>query len=305
MSKNEKMYEALTGIRDDIIENAGEYKLEKKKRSFAWIGYAAAACLVLGAAVFGITRIVEKPIDTHEAAVPTEQTASVPTEQTALLPTEEVPRVVTGKNGSLDNQVATVGQRLIEYSLEDAIKAPENEGCLFDVELWIYNFAEVDAYVEEQWAKVIDKQNDPAILRYNEEYEYWLENIYEPTEDDIKAQENGKGREAEYFAAYWAENYSQEMQDAYTAAVDEAREARAEYDANTGVEALKQMKEAAMAKLLTALAENGYELEQGETLNDVTYKANGLLTREQIENFPVQDCGVFILWNGYEGGIDE
>lgn len=60
-----------------------------------------------------------------------------------------------------------------------------------------------------------------------------------------------------------------------------------------------------MAKLLTALAENGYELEQGETLNDVTYKVNGLLAREQIENFPVQDCGVFILWNGYEGGIDE
>ena len=42
-----------------------------------------------------------------------------------------------------------------------------------------------------------------------------------------------------------------------------------------------------MAKLLTALAENGYELEQGETLNDVTYKVNGLLAREQIENFPV------------------
>lgn len=296
MNKNEKMYDAITNIRDDIIEKAGEYKFEKKKRSFAWIGYAAAACLVLGAAVFGITRLAKKPMNTHEAAVPTEQTASVPTEDTR--------RIVTGKNSASDNQDAVVGQRLIEYSLEDAIKAPENDGCLFDVELWISNFAEVDAYIEEQWANVLDKQNDPAILHYNEEYEYWLENIYEPTEDDIKAQENGKGREAEYFAAYWAENYPQETQDAYSAAMDAAREARAAYDANTGVEALKSMKEAAMAKLLSELADKGYVLEQGETLNNVIYKANGLLTRSQIENFPVENCGVFILWNGYEGGMD-
>lgn len=296
MNKNEKMYDAITNIRDDIIEKAGEYKFEKKKRSFAWIGYAAAACLVLGAAVFGITRLAKKPMNTHEAAVPTEQTASVPTEDTR--------RIVTGKNSASDNQDAVVGQRLIEYSLEDAIKAPENDGCLFDVELWISNFAEVDAYIEEQWANVLDKQNDPAILHYNEEYEYWLENIYEPTQDDIKAQENGKGREAEYFAAYWAENYPQETQDAYSAAMDAAREARAAYDANTGVEALKSMKEAAMAKLLSELADKGYVLEQGETLNNVIYKANGLLTRSQIENFPVENCGVFILWNGYEGGMD-
>jgi len=159
MNKNEKMYDAITNIRDDIIEKAGEYKFEKKKRSFAWIGYAAAACLVLGAAVFGITRLAKKPMNTHEAAVPTEQTASVPTEDTR--------RIVTGKNGASDNQDAVVGQRLIEYSLEDAIKAPENDGCLFDVELWISNFAEVDAYIEEQWANVLDKQNDPAILHYN------------------------------------------------------------------------------------------------------------------------------------------
>ena len=296
MNKNEKMYDAITNIRDDIIEKAGEYKFEKKKRSFAWIGYAAAACLVLGAAGFGITRLAKKPMNTHEAAVPTEQTASVPTEDTR--------RIVTGKNSASDNQDAVVGQRLIEYSLEDAIKAPENDGCLFDVELWISNFAEVDAYIEEQWANVLDKQNDPAILHYNEEYEYWLENIYEPTQDDIKAQENGKGREAEYFAAYWAENYPQETQDAYSAAMDAAREARAAYDANTGVEALKSMKEAAMAKLLSELADKGYVLEQGETLNNVIYKANGLLTRSQIENFPVENCGVFILWNGYEGGMD-
>ncbi len=291
MNKNEKMYDAITNIRDDIIEKAGEYKFEKKKRSFAWIGYAAAACLVLGATVFGITRLAKKPMNTHEAAVPTEQTASVPTEDTR--------RIVTGKNSASDNQDAVVGQRLIEYSLEDAIKAPENDGCLFDVELWISNFAEVDAYIEEQWANVLDKQNDPAILHYNEEYEYWLENIYEPTQDDIKAQENGKGREAEYFAAYWAENYPQETQDAYSAAMDAASEARAAYDANTGVEALKSMKEAAMAKLLSELADKGYVLEQGETLNNVIYKANGLLTRSQIENFPVENCGVFILWNGY------
>ena len=80
MSAGEKIFEAITGIRDDIIESAGEYDFKRKKKSLAWIGFAAAACLVLGAAAFGVSRLIEKPADPHEAAVPTaeapEKTAS-------------------------------------------------------------------------------------------------------------------------------------------------------------------------------------------------------------------------------------
>ena len=62
MNKNEKMYDAITNIRDDIIEKAGKYSFEKKKRNFAWIGYAAAVCLLAGAAVFGLSRIAMIPV---------------------------------------------------------------------------------------------------------------------------------------------------------------------------------------------------------------------------------------------------
>lgn len=73
MSANEKMFDAITGIRDDIIESAGEHDFKIKKKSFAWIGIAAAACLLLGAAAFGVSRLIEKPADPHEASVPTSE----------------------------------------------------------------------------------------------------------------------------------------------------------------------------------------------------------------------------------------
>lgn len=296
MSKSETMYEAMTGIRDDIIESAGEYRFEKRKR-FAWIGYAAAACLVLGVSVFGISRLAKEPSHLHEAAVPTEQTAAAPTGDTR--------RIVTGTNDTFNEEIPTVGQRLLLHSLEEALVSPENEGCLFDVEVRIWYFAEAEAYIEEQWGKVSEKQNDPAILRYNEEYGYWLENVYQPTEADLKAKDDGKDPAPAYFAEYWAKNAPQPEKDAYAAAQEAAREARDEYNANTCVEAMTPMKDAAMAKLLSSLSEAGIKLEQGETENGVVYRASGLLTREQIENFPVNDCGAFILWNNYAGAADE
>ena len=295
MKNSEKMYEAITGIRDDIIESAEELGARRKRR-FAWIGYAAAACLVLGASVFGLSRLAKKPAGTHEAALPTQQITAAPT--------EDARRVVTGKNGSLNEFVPGVGQIYLLPDLEQALELPENEGCLFDVDVMIWNYAEVEAFVEGEWAKVTEKQNDPAILHYNGEYENWLENIYQPTEDDIKAQENNKGREAEYFAAYWAENYPQEEQAAYTAAMEAAKEQRRDYDANTSPEALRPLRDTAAARLLAELNEAGYDMELTDETGIIT-TLHGLLTRGQTEGFPVTDCGAFILWHGYSGAVDE
>lgn len=76
-----KFMEAVGNINDEniakyaeispvIVKGKAEKEVKGMKKLSVWLS-AAAACLVLGAAVFGITRIVEKPIDTHEAAVPT------------------------------------------------------------------------------------------------------------------------------------------------------------------------------------------------------------------------------------------
>lgn len=293
--KSEKIYDAMTGIRDDLVESAGKYDLAKKKRNHAWIGYAAAACLVLGMGLFGASRLAKKPV-VQEAAQPT-QSAAV---------TTEAPRIVTGKSGSIGEQVAKVGQRFIHSALEDALNDPENEGCLFDVEVWIQEFSDVEEYVAREFAAWQEKANAPAIQRYNAEYELWLENVYEPTEADIAAQEMGKGREAEYFAEYWAANYPKELQDAYAEAVEEARKAMETERENTSREALGPVYRAAMEKTLASLEENGYELELTDKGNDVFFILHGLLSREQIENFPVEENGAFIIFTDLEGtNVDE
>lgn len=294
--KSEKMYEAVSGIRDDLIEAAGEYEFKKRKRGYALIGYAAAACLVLGLGLFGLSKLIKKA---------PEQQAMTPEPTSAVICTEE-PRIVNGRSDSIGEQVAKVGQRFIHNALQEALDDPENEGCLFDVEVWIQEFADVEDYMAAEYAAWQEKANAPAIQRYNEEYEYWLENVYEPTEADTAAQEMGKGREAEYFAEYWAENYPQELRDAYAEAVEEARAAMETERENTSREALGPIYAAAMEKTLASLKESGYELELTDRGNDVFFILHGLLTKAQIESFPVEENGAFIIFAAHEGAaIDE
>ena len=226
MNKNEKMYDAITNIRDDIIEKAGKYSFEKKKRSFAWIGYAAAVCLLAGAAVFGLSRIAKKPADTHEASLPTEQITAIPTEDSR--------RVITGENGNTQEFEPKVGERILGTSLEEAIKDPENDGCLFDVKIVFYGLADINEYLDEQETA------------YNNGKLTWNEYVESITDQIVSVKEKATG------------------------------------------------------DMIASFAQYGYDLEQTDMM-----EARGLLTREQIESIPVDNCGVMVLWADHESLVGE
>ncbi|MCR5807924.1 MAG: hypothetical protein K6G56_00020 [Clostridiales bacterium] len=229
MNGNEKLYEAITGLGDEIVERAGEYKPEKKKRSLAWIGYAAAACAAVAVGLGLVIHFAGRGEDPdHQAAVPTEQMT--------IMPTEDNRRVISAKSNGPDEFYPNVGQMFIEYSLEDAINDPENEDCLFDAEIRFCDLEAVSSFLRDQFEAYKDNRIS------------WEE--YEITTDPSNKN-------------------------------------------------LITMKENTVKNIISALAEKGYELEQNGM------KAHGLLTREQILEFPTDDCGVLILWAGYEGGLDE
>ena len=163
MKNSEKMYDAVTGIRDDIIENAGEYKF-RKKRSFAWIGYAAAACLVLGAAVFGISRLAKAPAETHEASVPTEEATQAPDKEKTVL-------YGYGKKEYSDEFEAEPGHMNISHPLAEEILKEENSEYLFAVRISFTHTADdIWEALNEEWRELI---NDPDYRNYCERYEEW------------------------------------------------------------------------------------------------------------------------------------
>ena len=78
--KGEKMYDAVTGIREDIIEQAADYKFRKSPARFAKpLGIAAGICLAGGAAALVMTLSGTGTIRTNPAAVPAGTLATFPT----------------------------------------------------------------------------------------------------------------------------------------------------------------------------------------------------------------------------------
>ena len=193
MNGNEKMYEAVSGIRDDLIESAGEYKFERKRRSFARIGYAAAACLVVGASLFGLSRLAKKPVNTHEAAIPTEQTAAAPTDNSAD-PEKKVLYNENENNGFADQFVPGPGKTNISYPLCERITDAEYADCLFAVKLEPTNVYE-DIW-RELGNELRDREKDPDYIRYIGLYEEWELTTF-------------LGMTAEELAAYYGCTYSE------------------------------------------------------------------------------------------------
>lgn len=78
--KGEKMYDAVTGIREDIIEQAADYKFRKSPARFAKpLGIAAGICLAGGAAALVMTLSGTGTIRTKPAEVPAGTLVTIPT----------------------------------------------------------------------------------------------------------------------------------------------------------------------------------------------------------------------------------
>ncbi|MBR1831315.1 MAG: hypothetical protein IJ784_02655 [Ruminiclostridium sp.] len=78
--KGEKMYDAVTGIREDNIEQAADYKFRKSPARFAKpLGIAAGICLAGGAAALVMTLSGTGTIRTKPAEIPAGTLATFPT----------------------------------------------------------------------------------------------------------------------------------------------------------------------------------------------------------------------------------
>ncbi len=295
--KGEKVFDAVTNIEDELIEEAGVHRFSRN-RGLAWIGYAAAACLVIGASLFAVTRFVKDPADNKHAMVPN-TTAEA-------LQSETPRRVITGvKTGSLNEDTPSVGQRYIRYGLEDMIKSPEYADCLFDVEIDFGFLRKTEDYRNEQHEILMRtySANKQWLDYYSEENENWIELRRKVLSENPDYTANDHP-ELYYFEVYWENNYPQDVKDAYASAKEACETARAIYLEKTQGEEMRRVGEQAVAEMLDYLSANGYELTLEQlSWGDRAYHAQ--LTREQIENFPVDDWGVIITWWDYEGPRDE
>ena len=305
MNNSEKMYEAITGIRDDIVENAGEYKFRKKKKSFAWIGYAAAACLVLGTAVFGISRLAKAPAKIHEASVPTEEVAQ---------PTDNEKTVLYGygKKQYLDEFDPDPGEMNVTYPLAEEILKAENADCLFAVRIALTHTAdEIWDELNEEWRELTA---DPDYKKYCELYEEWeKENFGEMIPEEI----------ADYYG-WTIEEFLDESVHPYRGYVIMHEDFEAylkgqldpeEYALCVAAHERVIVNDDEMFGSRTRIKANDTEALRGEYERLLSLGLNveldetgliGYLSGEELANFPCSDrYGYSVYWIGAENIMDE
>jgi hypothetical protein len=308
MSSKEKMYDAITGIRDDIVESAGEYGFEKKKRSFAWIGCAAAACLVMGIAAFGISRLNKAPADPMEAAVPTEQasfTAEAPAPEKTVLYCNGVEQVP-------DEVYPNPGKTNISSPLCIEMLNPEYADCLFAVRIGLtHTYDDIWEELNEAWREYVA---DPDYQKYSKMYEEWeAEKFKDMLPDEIAAYYGLSYEEFDNRPEHPTRGFilmNTDFQEYLKEALDAEEAARC-------IEAFERMSEldnemwgsrarisARNAEVLRSEYERllalGLDVELGED------GLIGYLSGEQISDFPCSELyGYYISWIGANNIMDE
>lgn len=318
MNKNEKMYEAITGIEDDIIESAGEYRFEKRKRRLSWVGVAAAACLALGLGAFGVSRLVKSPAAPYEAHLPTEAPSVVTAEPVDNDPTfaPEQDRIVlyaTDKTNFENESIPNAGAIMVSPNLSRTIEPPENTGnCLFAVTIGLFHTN--DDVWHELNVEYHECIADPDYLDYSDRYSAWeRENYMLMTAEEIAAHYGLTYPEFDDRPNYPTtgyllmhedfETYLKEQVDAeeYARCIAAQERMKAVCDEMDGSRTrMKAAYNAARDAEFERLAALGFDvqIEDGVLI--------GFLTADQILNFPcTEEYGYQIIWIGNESVMDE
>ncbi|MBQ4167552.1 MAG: PT domain-containing protein [Clostridia bacterium] len=318
MEMNEKLFDAVGMIGGRHIEEARSFEVKKEKgRSLPMrLAYAAAACLALFAAGFGISRLINRGgfnVNGFAASLPSaEPTETVfltvnPTLQPTDEPTAEptpLPRIVyAGSKRIIDSDVPERGVVQRSLALEEALADPENEGCLFAVIISMSPWQCDDKleWEEKRTAQIRELYTDPIIVEFLKDvtalaYENAEKAIIagmaggESLKRDIEASVEARGYymsdlylHAEY--DIWKETKSPEEWEVFLAAkkyIDYqylVADISGTVDGKTSMDIMNENWE----KEETRWASLGYELlEQGQ----IKYM---LLTKEQILNFPFEE----------------
>ncbi len=307
MESKELIFDAVSALSARHIEEAAGYELKKEGRPLPRrMAYAAAACLALFAAAFGVSRIIRPAENEPNGAV-----AALPSATTAetAAPTE-APRIVFGEEGSIsETMIPGEGDVLISLKLKEALEDESNEGCLFYVCLSYYglgNYYKVD----EEWRGSWREFYTPLIEQFFSEYNEWQETHevtceeahriamadYEEllypmmwiTGKDLTEKLNMDREEVlmESFADIWKETKPAEVWEEFI----ETKRRMDDRWKNDKRPDVWQFQDQAMHKEYNRLVSLGFPIETDE---------NGswrcLVTKEQIEAFPADPNGGYLF----------
>ena len=295
MNKSEKLFEAVTCIRSEIVDSAADRSFTRK-RPVNIKAVAAAACFAIAAAVFVIVHSmgnanggITARIDDGRNAVSVSTDVPSHTEPAGSMilysPPGQLGDEIVPEKGALD----------ITFWLNEEIAKPENSDKLFAVEIWVYHMAFVDEYLENEDAKYMRLLADPAIVFYEQEYEVWRKTIYQPTEDELIQIDKGNDVSWDRFDEYWRSTQPEDVQKAYLDARARLLEGYRAYQENTSEETMHELFDAKIHEELERERDRLLSLGYSVELNDG--KLTGCLTPEQILEFPCeQNHGYKIIW---------
>lgn len=291
MKKGEMLYESLLDVKSDYVEQAENYNF-KRKRSNAFMkwGIAAAACLALGLAVFGITRSFNTEPGEISASVPSArptENAVIDTSAPTAEPTSR--KVVYGEQELINNpeNVINPGEVWILGTLPEEMDMEENADALFYVEIDMFGVAkERMGELRTQLLNALETaEYDPAFREFNESIYTWFNEVKAPTltPDELSYFWNEMTSWDPYcyeFFGYVAEKISGEKADEFRAAKARYDAAKYEYDNYEVPQEVIAEFEAEIDRLMAL----GYNVE-ASTIDARAGSVCAYLAREQIESF--------------------
>lgn len=291
MKKGEMLYESLLNVKSDYVEQAENYNFKRKgSNAFIKWGIAAAACLALGLAVFGITRSFNTEPGEISASVPSARPTNDSVIDTAA-PTADLTgkKVVYGGQELINNPESIInpGEVWILGSLQEELAKNDNSDALFYVEIDMFGVGkERMLELRTQLLNTLETaKDDPAFREFMESINNWWNAVKAPsmTLEELIYFEN----EVNSFDPYYDEFFGYVIENVSSEKADEFRAAKARYDAAAyeydNYEVPREIiteYEAEIARLIAL----GYNVE-ASTLDARAGSVCAYLTSEQIESF--------------------
>lgn len=320
--RKENLFDSMEGIADDYILEADRYQAVQRHTSlFTIVAIAAAVLLVSGGLMFAIRKLrntdAAKSTPDSSMSEPsienTDENGIGTATPTTLKPTPDPSKVIYAPNMHSSKAIdemegAFAGEIVMPSPLLEMIAKPENKDKYFPVRIQICRFDFVEAYHAEQESIYDAARNDPAILKFNEAFRVWLNDIYIPqfSKDEWAAiEKQDTSGEINLYEVFIEESWSKTNPDdvaAYRDAIDRLAKAEQAYAATYGDLYIKELFSQELRNEIEnechrletlgydvqiVIAPNTDILDQVNTDIYYGFAVIGYLSGEQLENFEI------------------
>lgn len=107
-------------------------------------------------------------------------------------------KIVTGRNGDMIDEAPPLGRVYINGSVLNELDNPINKDALFYVVINV--FYEIDSIFTYEGKPLNKWYTDPALVVFNEPYDFWYNNIFLPYDKEMTAAEE---RGEEHAQGWW------------------------------------------------------------------------------------------------------